>query len=146
MTSWCTGSPSVCRVWFAYPGTDTPDHHIYIEDFNLSLGAWENSEFGHPTADFTCHICDLTLVLQSTPGTPSGYTLRIPYSGGGPDILNVDNSKDGGQSWSNDQSDEAGSQWGAGAAVDGNNHFWISFPNYNSLNPEPLQIVQFQYN
>lgn len=58
--------------------------------------------------------------------------------------LSVDNSTDG-YTWHNDSS-QAGSMWGAGAAVDSGNHFWISFPNWNSLDPNNLEIVQFQYN
>jgi len=80
-------------------------------------------------------LCDLTLVLQRG-------TLRLPYAwSGGYDNLNIDNSTDG-SNWSKDQS-QAGALWGAGAAVDSNNHFWVTFPNWNPLNPEPLQIIIF---
>jgi len=135
MTVWCVSG--VCKLWFAYPGTDQ-NHYIYVEYFNFNAGTWTDPPNAHHTADFTCHICDLTLVLQSG-------TLRIPYAGsGGYDNLNIDSSTDG-NTWSNDQSED-GALWGAGAAVDNNNHFWVTFPNYNSFSTTNLQILIFQYN
>lgn len=124
------------NLWFAYPGT-LSTHYIYVEYFNFSSGTWVDAVGGHPTADYTCGKCDLTLV-------PQGSTLRIPYSGAGLDNLNIDNSTNG-NNWSNDQS-QAGSIWGAGAAVDGSNHFWVSFPNWNQPDGNNLQIVLFTYN
>ncbi|HEY1391551.1 MAG TPA: hypothetical protein VGF38_23650 [Ktedonobacterales bacterium] len=135
MTVWCVGSQ--CKVWIAFTGTNSP-HYIYFEYFNLNAATWTNT--AHPSNDTTCAKCDLTLVLQSG-------TLRIPYSGTSFGVpLNVDNSTNG-STWNNDPSvPPAGSIWGGGAAVNGTNHFWISFPNYNSLDPNNLQIIQFQYN
>lgn len=133
MTVWCVSNK--CKIWFAWTGTDNP-HHINVGYFDLSSAIWEPT--AAPTADFTCELCDLTLVLQSG-------TLRIPYAGSGLyDNLNIDNSTDG-VNWNNDQS-QAGSLWGAGAAIDSQNHFWVTFPEWNSLSTNALQIVIFQYN
>lgn len=121
------------NLWFAYPGFTTT-HYIYVEYFKFSAGTWVHAAW--PTADYTGALDDLTLV-------PQGSTLRMPYAGVGlANNLNIDNSTDG-VNWSNDQS-QAGILWGAGAAVDASNHFWVSFPNHNS--PDSPQIVLFTYN
>lgn len=132
MTVWCNPG---CNLWFAYPGTDS-SHHIFVEYFGLSSGVWTDPNGAHPTADYTCALCDLTLVAQ-------GSTLRIPYSGATGN-LNIDNSTNG-ANWSNDQGD-ALSLWGAGAAVDGSNHFWVTFPYWLGYGSSPLEIDIFQYN
>lgn len=121
------------NLWFAYPGSGTT-HYIYVEYFKFSSGTWVRAAY--PTADYTGAYDDVTLV-------PQGSTLRMPYAGVSlANNLNIDNSTDG-VHWSDDQS-QAGIMFGAGAAVDASNHFWVTFPNWNS--PFAPELVIFQYN
>lgn len=119
MAIWCPGGS--CSLWFAWPGTDSGDH-IYVGYFSFTAG-WKHAA---STADYTCTLCELTLV-------PQGGTLRIPYAGGGSN-LNVDNSTNG-SSWSNDQS-VWNAVWGVGGAVDGQGHLWLTWTDFTSTQIE----------
>jgi hypothetical protein len=107
-----------CFLWIAWPATD-PGTHIEVGNFGFNSGAWTHTAY---TEDFTTRSYELTLVYQNG-------TLRIPYAGGTGN-LNIDNSTDGGYTFSDDQSFwEA--VWGVGAAVDAQNHMWVTWSSFS---------------
>jgi hypothetical protein len=107
------------NLWFIWPGTGSRSY-LNSGYFGIAnnAGQWIAVRAGsNHLVDYVCPGCDAGAV-------PQGSTLRVPYAGGNFN-LNVDNTTDG-SNFSDDQSAER-AVFGAGGAVDGGNHFWLTW-------------------